>query len=221
MLALVGVMDLVAAWLPKRTALAAVARFARCSAHFRSYLAASCATTEDRCFACDEEVRCDVRRHWHVRGQGGRGAFVVYQGAYDASRYVWLPADGRVACWSCARRLGVRPAAWRRKAVRQEIAEEMWERFRELSLAPVVHKGRGGSATGGRGCSSSHYAGRRPELHRLCARLATRRLANQQSMKQCLVVRRVSFDDPRGDARRATRRVPRNDEGRRLFLGVL
>ena len=130
---LADVVDFVAAWLPDRTPLAATARFARCSAHFRSYLVSSCSTTAVSCFACDFKILCDVRRHWHVRGRGG--GFVVYQGSDEASRYVWLPANDLVACRQCACRLGHRVAAWRREAGRQEneeIADAMRHRFMEL-----------------------------------------------------------------------------------------
>ena len=124
------VVDLVTAWLPDRTALAATARFARCSAHFRSYLTSSCRTTEGLCFACGDEILCDVRRHWHAASSCG-GAFVIYQGADASARYVWQPTSDRVACWPCARRLGLKPRAWRREEDRWREWEEGAEAARD------------------------------------------------------------------------------------------
>ena len=98
------VVDLVAAWLPDKTPLAAVARFARCSAHFRSYLAAGSGTPACECFACPSAIRCRVLRHRHEDG------FVVYEG--DDSSYVWQPCCDRVACDACAARLGLEARRW-------------------------------------------------------------------------------------------------------------
>lgn len=103
---LAEVVDLVAAWLPDRTPLAAVARFARCSAHFRSYLVSSASAAAFRCFACNEELRCVVARHRHF------GAFVVFEGLDTEEWYAWQPAQDRVACWWCVERLGFSAAAW-------------------------------------------------------------------------------------------------------------
>ena len=105
--------DLVAAWLPDKTPLAATARFARCAAHFRSYLVISAALTAFACFVCGGVVRCIVLRHHHAAP-----GFIVYEGrgpdgdgGQDAS-YVWYPAMECCACQRCATNLGFDPAVW-------------------------------------------------------------------------------------------------------------
>jgi hypothetical protein len=105
--------DLVAAWLPDKTPLAATARFARCAAHFRSYLVASAALTAFSCFHCGGVVRCIVLRHHHTAP-----GFIVYEGrGRDEGRgqdvsYVWYPAIECCACQRCATDLGFDPALW-------------------------------------------------------------------------------------------------------------
>ena len=117
---LADVVDLVAAWLPDVTPLAATARFARCSAHFRSYLVASAAAIFSRCFACSGDFRSEVRRHHHVAL-----GFLVYEGHADDERYAWQPATDRVACWRCVDRLGFEARAWQLEARRRSFDEEV------------------------------------------------------------------------------------------------
>jgi hypothetical protein len=121
---LADVIDLVAAWLPDKTPLAVTARFARCAAHFRSYLAASAAATSFCCFSCGCDSRCVVRRHHHVAP-----GFIVYEGEVcdegevrDAS-YVWFPEIDCVACRRCSEGLGFDPFAWRRIEWRRSFSQ--------------------------------------------------------------------------------------------------
>lgn len=125
------VVDLVAAWLPDATPLAATARFARCAAHFSSYLVASANVAAFRCFACDGYVRCVVRSHRHPAP-----GFVVYEGATEEDWYAWSPAVDRAACAACTRRIGFDVHAWWAEVWRsrsdeefEDLAEEFLDMF--------------------------------------------------------------------------------------------
>jgi len=125
------VFDLVAAWLPDATPLAATAQFARCAAHFRSYLVASANLAAFRCFACGDEVRCAVRSHWHVSP-----GFIVYEGATEEDWYAWSPTVDRAACGACTRRLGFDVHAWWAEVWRsrsddefEDLADEFLDMF--------------------------------------------------------------------------------------------
>ena len=132
-LGLADVVDLVAAWLPDKTPLAATARFARCAVHFRSYRVASAASTEFRCFLCDCNFNCVVRRHHHVAP-----GFIVYEGEVhegceDVS-YVWLPATDWVACQHCSEGLGFDPKDWREAEWRKHCFESELEEIADNIL---------------------------------------------------------------------------------------
>jgi len=94
------VVDLVAAFLRDKEPLASVARFARCSCHFSSYLVASEVLLEDACEFCRCDIKCRVEAHRHVAP-----GYVLYEGSSPgggpASSYVWETTTGCLACSQC------------------------------------------------------------------------------------------------------------------------
>jgi len=92
------VLDLVAAFLPDRSAACGTARFARCCAHFRSYLLCSAAELDVACCGCGCQLRFRVVRHDH-----SPAPYITFFGERDGESYVWNTRLDRVACAECAR----------------------------------------------------------------------------------------------------------------------
>ena len=88
-------LDLVAAFLEDRSAVASAARFARCAAHFRSYLTSAAADVKDACFCCGLPLRFRVVGHEHAPAP-----YLSYFGA-EGESYVWDPRTDRLACADC------------------------------------------------------------------------------------------------------------------------
>lgn len=91
---LADVLDLVTCFCSDQAPVAAVATFARCSAHFRSYLVAGEARTLDWCSSCACYIDCRVTGHRHVDG-----GTIVYVG--EGIDYVWRPATQSLRCLAC------------------------------------------------------------------------------------------------------------------------
>lgn len=91
---LADVLDLVTCFCSDKTPVAAVAAFARCSAHFRSYLVAGEARTLDWCSSCACYIDCRVTGHNHADG-----GTIVYVG--EGADYAWSPATQILRCLAC------------------------------------------------------------------------------------------------------------------------
>lgn len=91
---LADVLDLVTCFCGDKVPVAAVAAFARCSAHFRSYLVAGEARTLDWCSSCACYIDCRVKDHRHVDG-----GTIVYVG--EGTDYAWSPATQILCCLAC------------------------------------------------------------------------------------------------------------------------